>query len=300
MFFGLSGTGKTTLSTDPNRKLIGDDEHGWDNEGVFNLEGGCYAKLIRLSPEQEPEIFAASNMFGAIQENVVMNPETHVVDYDSDQITENTRSSYPLSHLSRVQPGGKGGHPNHIVFLTADAFGVLPPVARLTPAQASYYFISGYTAKVAGTEMGVKEPTAAFSTCFGAPFMPLHPTVYATLLAEKIRKHNCSVWLVNTGWMGGAYGVGKRISLKATRAILDALQSGALDKASFRKDTHFGFEVPTACPGVESALLDPASLWKNPADHATQAKVLVAKFNDNFKQYAGKVSQEIAAAGPGI
>lgn len=298
LFFGLSGTGKTTLSADPHRLLIGDDEHGWDNDGVFNLEGGCYAKLIRLSPEQEPEIFAASNMFGAIQENVVMDPATRVVDFDSDAITENTRSSYPLSHLARTQPGGKAGHPNHIIFLTADAFGVMPPVARLTPAQASYHFISGYTAKVAGTEMGVKEPTAAFSTCFGAPFMPLHPTVYAKLLAEKIRKHHCSVWLVNTGWMGGAYGVGKRISLKATRAILDAVQSGALDKVEFRKDPYFGFEVPVTCPEVSSELLDPAKLWKNPADHATQAKALVAKFRESFKQYDGKVSAEIASGGP--
>lgn len=298
LFFGLSGTGKTTLSADPQRLLIGDDEHGWDNDGVFNLEGGCYAKLIRLSATQEPEIFAASNTFGAIQENVVINPDTHVVDFDSDAITENTRSSYPLSHLPRTQPGSKGGHPNHIIFLTADAFGVLPPVARLTPAQASYHFISGYTAKVAGTEMGVKEPTAAFSTCFGAPFMPLHPTVYAELLAEKIRKHHCSVWLVNTGWMGGAYGVGKRISLKATRAILDALQSGALEKAEYRKDPNFGFDVPTSCPNVDSELLHPSKLWKNEADYNTQAKALVAKFNENFKKYADKVSPEIAAAGP--
>jgi phosphoenolpyruvate carboxykinase (ATP) len=265
---------------------------------VFNLEGGCYAKLINLSAEQEPEIFAASNQFGAIMENVDMNPETHVVDYASDRITENTRSSYPLSHLSRVQPAGKGGHPNNVVFLTADAFGVLPPVARLTPAQASYYFISGYTAKVAGTEMGVKEPTAAFSTCFGAPFMPLHPTDYGTLLAEKIRKHNCSVWLVNTGWMGGAYGTGKRISLKATRAILHAIQNGSLDTVNFRKDSNFGFDVPTTCPNVESELLDPSKLWKNAADYTAQAKILVSKFKDNFKQYAGKVSKEITTAGP--
>lgn len=298
LFFGLSGTGKTTLSADPNRLLIGDDEHGWDNDGVFNLEGGCYAKLIRLSPEQEPEIFAASNIFGAIQENVVMDPDTRVVDFDSDKITENTRSSYPLSHLSRVQPGGKAGHPNNIIFLTADAFGVMPPVARLTPAQASYHFISGYTAKVAGTEIGVKEPTAAFSTCFGAPFMPLHPMVYAKLLADKIQRHSCSVWLVNTGWMGGAYGVGKRISLKATRTILDAVQSGALNKVEFRKDPYFGFEVPTSCPEVSSELLDPAKLWKNASDYTTQAKTLVTKFRDNFKQYDGKVSTEIANGGP--
>ncbi len=300
LFFGLSGTGKTTLSADPHRLLIGDDEHGWDNEGVFNLEGGCYAKLIRLSPEQEPEIFAASNMFGAIQENVVMDTQTRKVDFDSDKITENTRSSYPLSHLTRTQPGGKGGHPNHIIFLTADAFGVLPPVAKLTPAQASYHFISGYTAKVAGTEIGVKEPTAAFSTCFGAPFMPLHPMVYAKLLAEKIKKHNCSVWLVNTGWMGGAYGVGKRISLKATRAILDAIQTNELENASYRKDPYFGFDVPTSCPHVESNILEPAKLWKNPADHAAQAKVLVEKFHNNFKQYDGKASPEVLAAGPTI
>ena len=298
LFFGLSGTGKTTLSADPHRLLIGDDEHGWDNDGVFNLEGGCYAKLINLSAEQEPEIFAASNQFGAIMENVDLNPQTRAVDYASDKITENTRSSYPLNHLTRLQPAGKGGHPNNVIFLTADAFGVLPPVARLTPAQASYYFISGYTAKVAGTEMGVKEPTAAFSTCFGAPFMPLHPTVYGTLLAEKIRKHNCSVWLVNTGWMGGAYGTGKRISLKATRAILHGIQSGVLNEATFRKDTHFGFEVPTSCPNVDSELLNPAKLWKNDADYQAQAKMLVAKFRENFKQYDGKVSAEVAAAGP--
>lgn len=298
LFFGLSGTGKTTLSADPQRLLIGDDEHGWDNSGIFNLEGGCYAKLINLSAEQEPEIFAASNQFGAIMENVDMNPETRVVDYASDKITENTRSSYPLNHLTRLQTAGKGGHPDHVVFLTADAFGVLPPVARLTPAQSSYYFISGYTAKVAGTEMGVKEPTAAFSTCFGAPFMPLHPTDYGTLLAEKIRKHNCSVWLVNTGWMGGAYGTGKRIALRETRAILHSIQNGELNKVTFRKDANFGFDVPTTCPNVDSGLLDPAKLWKNPADHATQAKVLVAKFRENFKQYDGKVSKEVATAGP--
>ncbi len=300
LFFGLSGTGKTTLSADPQRLLIGDDEHGWDNEGVFNLEGGCYAKLIRLSAEQEPEIFAASNMFGAIQENVVMDPRTRRVDFDSEKITENTRSSYPLSHLSRTQPGGKSGHPNHIIFLTADAFGVLPPVARLTPAQAGYHFISGYTAKVAGTEMGVSEPTAAFSTCFGAPFMPLHPTIYAKLLAEKIKDHRCSVWLVNTGWMGGAYGVGKRISLKATRAILDAIQSGSLGRATFRKDPYFGFEVPTSCPDVSAELLEPAKLWKNPADHAAQAKVLISKFRDNFRKYDGKVGSDVASANPSV
>lgn len=298
LFFGLSGTGKTTLSADPHRLLIGDDEHGWDNAGVFNLEGGCYAKLINLSPEQEPEIYSATNQFGAIMENVVMDPENRSVDYASDKITENTRSSYPLSHLSRTQPAGKGNHPNNIIFLTADAFGVMPPVAHLTPAQASYHFISGYTAKVAGTEMGIKEPTAAFSTCFGAPFMPLHPTVYGKLLADKIRSHNCSVWLVNTGWMGGAFGTGKRISLKATRGILHAIQTGTLAKATFRKDPYFGFEVPTSCPNVDTELLDPAKLWKNPADHAKQAEVLVAKFRSNFKQYDGKVSQEIANGGP--
>lgn len=298
LFFGLSGTGKTTLSADPQRLLIGDDEHGWDCNGVFNLEGGCYAKLIRLSKEQEPEIYAASNQFGAIMENVVIDPETRKADLDSDKLTENTRASYPLSHLERLQPNGRGAHPNHIIFLTADAFGVMPPVARLDAQQASYHFISGYTAKVAGTEQGVKEPTAAFSTCFGAPFMPLHSIVYAQLLAEKIRKHNCQVWLVNTGWMGGAYGVGKRISLKATRAILDAIQSGELEKGKFRKDPYFGFEVPISCPNVESKLLDPAALWANPADHATQADMLVAKFRDNFKSYAGKVNPEIVAGGP--
>lgn len=297
ILFGLSGTGKTTLSADPKRKLIGDDEHCWTDDGTFNIEGGCYAKAIDLSPEKEPDIFNAIR-FGTVLENVVYDKETREVDYSDTSITQNTRASYPIHHIENIQMPCVAGHPKHVIFLTCDAFGVLPPVSRLSPEQASYHFISGYTAKVAGTEMGVTEPQATFSACFGAAFMMWHPNKYAELLAEKIKKHEVTAWLVNTGWTGGAHGVGSRIKLKYTRAMIDAIHHGDFDTANYIEDDAFGFQVPTACPGVPDSVLIPENTWEDKkAYQATKAK-LVALFKDNFKQFESGVNAEIIAAGP--
>lgn len=298
LFFGLSGTGKTTLSTDPRRHLIGDDEHGWSDTGVFNFEGGNYAKVIRLSPEGEPLIYAASRRFGAILENVVMDPETRVVNWDDDSITENTRSSYPLEFIEGAVESGCAGHPNHVMFLTADAFGVLPPISKLTREQAMYHFLSGYTAKVAGTERGVTEPKATFSTCFGAPFLPLPASKYARMLGEKIVRHNAQCWLVNTGWTGGPYGVGSRMKLAYTRAMVDAAISGKLDGVETRQDPIFGLHVPVSVPGVPDEVLMPRQTWADPAAYDEQAKKLAAMFRENFEKFAADVSEAVRAAGP--
>ena len=298
LFFGLSGTGKTTLSTDPSRKLIGDDEHGWSDRGVFNFEGGNYAKAIHLSAEGEPLIWAASHRFGAILENVVMDPETRVVDWDSDALTENTRSSYPLSFIEGAVPSGMAGHPSHVVFLTADAYGVLPPIAKLTREQAMYHFLSGYTAKVAGTERGVTEPKATFSACFGAPFLPLPPSVYAKMLGERIDKYSPGVWLVNTGWTGGKYGVGHRMKLSYTRAMVNAAVSGQLDDVKTRQDPVFGLHIPVAVPGVPADVLDPRGTWKKPAEYDEQARTLANMFRENFTKFEKDVSDAVKKAGP--
>jgi phosphoenolpyruvate carboxykinase (ATP) len=300
IFFGLSGTGKTTLSADPARFLIGDDEHGWSDKGVFNFEGGCYAKAIRLSAAGEPEIYAATRMFGTVLENVVLDPATRAPDFDSDKITENTRASYPIHFIPNHKPDGMGGHPKHIVFLTADAFGVLPPVARLTPDQAMYHFLSGYTAKVAGTERGVTEPSATFSSCFGAPFLPLHPGEYARMLGERIAKHGAGVWLVNTGWTGGAYGTGSRMKLAHTRAMVTAVLSGALDRAEFVTDPVFGIEVPTAVPGVPGEVLAPRNTWADRGAYDAQAKKLAEMFRKNFAAFESQVPGAVAQAGPTV
>ena len=298
LFFGLSGTGKTTLSADPDRTLIGDDEHGWSEDGVFNFEGGCYAKVIRLSPQAEPEIYDTTRRFGTILENVAINSASRRLDLDSDAFTENTRASYPISHIPNATREGVGGHPKQILFLTADAFGVLPPVAKLTPEQAMYHFLSGYTAKVAGTERGIKEPQATFSACFGAPFMALNPVVYADLLGEKIAKHSASVWLINTGWSGGPYGTGKRIKLPYTRAMVSAVLSGTLEEIPRTKDPFFGIEVPETCPDVPSEVLQPRNTWQDKAAYDQQAKKLASMFAENFKQFDEDVSEEIRGAGP--
>ncbi len=300
LFFGLSGTGKTTLSADPERRLIGDDEHGWGPAGVFNFEGGSYAKVIRLSREKEPVIWDATNRFGAILENVVLDPKTREVDWNDGSKTENTRSAYPLEHVENREPSGRGGHPENIFFLSADAFGVLPPIARLTPEQAMYYFLSGYTAKVAGTERGITEPVATFSACFGAPFLPLPPAVYAGMLGEKIKAHGPRVWLINTGWTGGPYGVGERIPLPYTRAMLKAALSGALDDVPYREDPVFGLEVPTRVPGVPEALLDPRATWPDPAGYDEAAAKLARMFAENIQNYADLLAPEVLAAGPRV
>lgn len=297
VMFGLSGTGKTTLSADPKRKLIGDDEHAWSDDGVFNIEGGCYAKAINLSEEQEPDIFRAIR-FGSVLENVVFDERTRKVDFDNVSITDNTRCSYPIEFIPNAKIPCVGGHPNNVIFLTCDAFGVLPPVSKLTPEQAMYHFISGYTAKVAGTEMGVKEPEATFSACFGQPFMVWHPTKYAELLAARIAKHNAPVWLVNTGWSGGGYGVGARMKLKYTRAIIDAVHSGALLKSPTTTDPIFGLEVPTQVEGVPSEILIPKNTWSDKAAYDASAKKLAALFNENFKKYADLASEAVRKAGP--
>ena len=296
VFFGLSGTGKTTLSADPSRTLIGDDEHGWSDRGTFNFEGGCYAKTINLSAEAEPEIFATTHRFATVVENMVHDPETFELDFEDDSLTANTRCAYPLDYISNASATGLGGHPKHVVMLTCDAFGVLPPIARLTPAQAMYHFLSGFTSKVAGTERGVTEPQPTFSTCFGAPFMPRRPEVYGKLLEEKIAKHGATCWLVNTGWTGGAYGVGKRMPIKATRALLAAALDGSLNAATFRKDANFGFDVPVAVAGVDDALLDPRRTWASAADYDTQARKLVAMFAANFAQYLPFIDDDVKAA----
>jgi phosphoenolpyruvate carboxykinase (ATP) len=297
LFFGLSGTGKTTLSADPQRKLIGDDEHGWSDKGIFNVEGGCYAKCIELSAEKEPEIFQAIR-FGTVLENVVYDPMQRLVDFDNKSITENTRASYPIEYIPQIAMPCVGGHPKNIVFLTCDAFGVLPPVSRLSPEQAMYHFISGYTAKVAGTEMGVTEPQATFSACFGAAFMVWHPTKYAELLSQKIQKHGSQAWLVNTGWSGGGYGKGSRLSLKFTRAIIDAINNGELLKIETHKDKLFGFEIPTACPGVPSEILNPRNTWEDKAAYDATARKLADLFKNNFKKYETSGSKKISDAGP--
>ncbi len=298
IFFGLSGTGKTTLSADPRRRLIGDDEHGWSDNGVFNFEGGCYAKMIRLSAEAEPEIFATTRRFGTILENVVIDPETRTLDLDSAEKTENTRGAYPVDFIPNHLPENRAGQPKNIVMLTADAFGVLPPIARLTPEQAMYHFISGYTAKVAGTEIGVTEPQATFSACFGAPFMPRHPGVYGDLLRQRIARHGVTCWLVNTGWTGGPYGVGHRMPIKATRALLNAALDGSLNTAEMRIDPNFGFEVPKQVPGVDARILDPRGTWSDPAAYDAKAAELVRRFNENFAQFEDAVDEAIRRAAP--
>jgi phosphoenolpyruvate carboxykinase (ATP) len=298
IFFGLSGTGKTTLSADPERKLIGDDEHGWSDDGVFNFEGGCYAKVIKLSSEAEPDIYRTTRMFGTVLENVVYDETTRELDLDDATKTENTRAAYPLTSIPNIVPEGYAGHPSNIIMLTADAFGVLPPVSRMTPEQAMYHFLSGYTAKVAGTEKGVTEPTATFSTCFGAPFMVLHPGVYAGLLGKKIEEHKADCWLVNTGWSGGAYGEGKRMSIKHTRAMIRAILDGSLAKVETRPDPVFGVGVPVSCPDVPAEVLQPRNTWKDKDAYDQKARHLANLFNENFKKYEAGVSTEVRAVAP--
>jgi phosphoenolpyruvate carboxykinase (ATP) len=300
IFFGLSGTGKTTLSADPGRTLIGDDEHGWSDSAVFNFEGGCYAKVIGLSAEAEPEIFATTRRFGTVLENVVMDPDSRELDLNDATLAENTRAAYPINFIPKASSDNIGPVPRNIVMLTADAFGVLPPIARLTPAQAMYHFLSGYTAKVAGTEVGVIEPEATFSTCFGAPFMPRHPSVYGNLLKERIARGNVTCWLVNTGWTGGAYGTGNRMPIKATRALLNAALNGELATAEYRRDAFFGFEVPTSVPEVESTLLDPRSTWNDPEAYDATARKLVSLFTNNFAQFEEFVDTSIREAAPSV
>jgi phosphoenolpyruvate carboxykinase (ATP) len=298
LFFGLSGTGKTTLSADPSRTLIGDDEHGWSDQGVFNVEGGCYAKVIRLSREGEPEIYATTARFGTVLENVVLDPHTRALDLDSAALTENTRSSYPITQIGNADLSGQAGHPKTVIFLTADAFGVLPPVSRLTPEQAMYHFLSGYTAKVAGTERGVTEPKATFSACFGAPFLPLHPGTYAKMLGEKLARHDVKVWLVNTGWTGGPYGTGNRMKLAYTRRMVSAALAGELDRVETRPDPFFGLAIPRHVEGVPDAVLNPRDTWQDPAAYDAKAAQLADMFADNFEKYESGVSEEVKAAGP--
>jgi phosphoenolpyruvate carboxykinase (ATP) len=300
LFFGLSGTGKTTLSSDPQRGLIGDDEHGWSDRGIFNFEGGCYAKVIKLSKEAEPQIWDASRRFGTILENVVLDPATREMDFDDMSYTENTRSSYPLSFIDNAIPSGQAGHPKNVVMLTADAFGVLPPIARLTPEAAMYHFLSGYTAKVAGTEKGVTEPKATFSTCFGAPFLPLNPNVYAKMLGERIAKHQARVWLVNTGWTGGPYGVGSRMKIAYTRAMITAALGGQLDAVKYQKDPIFNLDMPTTCPGIPDSVLDPRSTWPDKGAYDQQAKKLAGMFIENFTAFEKDVDPTVKAAGPRV
>ncbi|HHW58170.1 MAG TPA: phosphoenolpyruvate carboxykinase (ATP) [Clostridia bacterium] len=298
LFFGLSGTGKTTLSADPQRFLIGDDEHGWSDKGIFNFEGGCYAKCINLSKEKEPQIWN-SIKFGTVLENVVYDENTRELDYSSDKITENTRAAYPIDFIPGAIPSGMGGHPKVIIFLTADAFGVLPPIAKLTKEQAMYYFLSGYTSKLAGTERGITEPQATFSTCFGAPFLPLKPMVYAKMLGQKIEKHNTKVYLVNTGWSGGPYGIGSRINLTYTRAMVTAALNGSLDSVEFVKDPIFNLNIPTSCPGVPSEILNPKNTWTDKEAYEKAAKNLATRFAENFKKYKD-VTEEIKKSGPNV
>jgi phosphoenolpyruvate carboxykinase (ATP) len=298
LFFGLSGTGKTTLSADASRILIGDDEHGWSDNGIFNFEGGCYAKMIHLSPENEPEIYSTTKRFGTVLENVTVNADNRRLNLDDDSLTENTRGAYHISAIPNATSRGQGDHPENIIFLTCDAFGVLPPVARLTPEQAMYHFISGYTARVAGTEKGVREPSPVFSACYGAPFLPLHPQRYAQLLGERIQKHGSKVWLVNTGWSGGPYGEGERIAIPHTRALINAALDGKLDQVSTWHDRVFGFEVPESCPAVPAAILRPKSTWTEEDAYDAQAAKLARMFRENFEKFAGEVSPEIRHAGP--
>ena len=299
IFFGLSGTGKTTLSADPSRTLIGDDEHGWSDHGTFNFEGGCYAKTINLSAEAEPEIYATTSKFGTVVENMVFDPDTLELDFEDNSLTDNMRCAYPLEYISNASATALGGLPKNVIMLTCDAYGVLPPIARLTPAQAMYHFLSGFTSKTPGTEVGVTEPTPTFSTCFGAPFMPRRPEVYGALLREKIAKTGATCWLVNTGWTGGAYGTGKRMPIRATRTLLTAALDGSLAGVTFRKDPNFGFDVPVSVPGVEDRLLDPRATWADPAAYDAQAKKLVAMFAENFAQYLPHIDDEVRAAAIG-
>jgi phosphoenolpyruvate carboxykinase (ATP) len=298
VFFGLSGTGKTTLSNDPERPLIGDDEHGWGPNGIFNFEGGCYAKTIKLSADAEPEIHATTRRFGTVLENVVIDPETRMPDFDDGSKTENTRCAYPLEFIPNASETGRGGHPKNIVMLTCDAFGVLPPIAKLTSAEAMYHFLSGYTAKVAGTEKGVTEPQATFSTCFGAPFMPRPPSVYGNLLRELIGRHHVDCWLVNTGWTGGKHGIGRRMPIRVTRRLLTAALDGSLSKADFRRDPYFGLAVPTHVPGVEPHILTPHKTWQDKAAFAETAQKLIDMFEENFKRFENEVDADIRAAAP--
>jgi phosphoenolpyruvate carboxykinase (ATP) len=298
VFFGLSGTGKTTLSADPNRSLLGDDEHGWSNDGLFNFEGGCYAKLIRLSQKAEPEIFATTQMKQTVIENAVLR-DNGELDLDDNSITENSRGAYPLDFIPNVTIGGKTSNPKNIIMLTADAFGVLPPISKLTPDQAMYHFLSGYTAKVAGTEMGLSsDPSATFSTCFGAPFMPRNPIEYGDLLKDKISEHSVDCWLVNTGWIGGIYGVGKRISIKDTRTLLNAALSGELSSVKMKKDLNFGFEVPLTVNNVDSHILNPKNSWQDPEAYDEQAKKLVSMFIENFRKFENDVDSNVRSSGP--
>jgi len=301
LFFGLSGTGKTTLSADPMRRLIGDDEHGWSDDGIFNFEGGCYAKVIGLSESAEPQIYSTTKKFGTILENVPFDPVSRRFDLDDDSLTENTRASYPLEFIANAVPEKKAGHPKNIIFLTCDANGVMPPIAKLSPNQALYQFISGYTAKLAGTEAGLgKEPSITFSACFGAPFMMLHPSRYAELLRGKIERYDVNCWLVNTGWVGGAYGVGNRISIKYTRALLNAALTGKLQNVKFKKDPMFGFEVPTECPDVPADVLDPSSSWSDKREYDAKYKQLAQRFVENFKKFEDQTPKEVAEAGPNV
>ena len=300
LFFGLSGTGKTTLSSDPRRRLIGDDEHGWSETGVFNFEGGCYAKVIKLSAEAEPQIYETTRRFGTVLENVVVDADTRALDLDSAAYTENTRGSYPLHFIENAELSGRGSHPKHVVMLTADAYGVLPPIARLTPEGAMYHFLSGYTARVAGTEKGVTEPKATFSTCFGAPFLPLNPNVYARMLGERIGRHGASVWLVNTGWTGGPYGVGSRMKIGYTRAMITAALTGVLSSVKYVRHPVFNIDVPTTCPGVPDAVLDPRGTWPEPQEYDEQAKKLARMFIENFKTFEKDVPAAVKEAGPRV
>jgi phosphoenolpyruvate carboxykinase (ATP) len=300
LFFGLSGTGKTTLSSDPARMLIGDDEHGWSDRGVFNFEGGCYAKTIHLSQEAEPQIYATTRRFGTVLENVIVEPGTRMLDLDDDRLTENTRAAYPIDFIDNAVPSGLGGHPRNVVMLTADAFGVLPPISRLTPEAAMFHFLSGYTAKVAGTEKGVTEPKATFSTCFGAPFLPLAPGYYARMLGEKIARHRARVWLVNTGWTGGPYGTGRRMKIGHTRAMIAAALSGALDDVPCERDAVLNLDVPSTCPGAPSEVLQPRSTWASQADYDAQALKLARMFAENFQAFESDVTPAVKAAGPRV
>ena len=299
IFFGLSGTGKTTLSADPARTLIGDDEHGWSDRGTFNFEGGCYAKTINLSPTAEPEIYATTEKFATVIENMVYDEDTKELDFDDDSLTANMRCAYPLEYISNASETALGGHPKNVIMLTCDAFGVLPPIARLTPAQAMYHFLSGFTSKVAGTERGVTEPEPTFSTCFGAPFMPRRPEAYGNLLRQKIATHGATCWLVNTGWTGGAYGTGERMPIRATRALLTAALDGSLNEATFRKDPNFGFDVPVTVPGVDATLLDPRATWTDKGAYDAQAAKLVEMFASNFEQYLPYIDDDVKAAAIG-
>jgi phosphoenolpyruvate carboxykinase (ATP) len=300
LFFGLSGTGKTTLSSDPRRRLIGDDEHGWSDHGVFNFEGGCYAKMIRLSQEAEPQIYETTRRFGTVLENVAMDLATRELDFDDASWTENTRGAYPIDFINNSVASGMGGHPRTIIMLTADAFGVLPPIARLSPEAAMYHFLSGYTAKVAGTEKGVKDPSATFSTCFGAPFLPLNPNVYARGLGERIARHKARVWLVNTGWTGGPFGVGARMKITYTRAMISAALSGALDNEGYQRHPIFNLDMPTSCLDVPSEVLDPRRTWSDSAAYDAQARKLATMFIENFKTFEGDVDPAVIAAGPKV